>query len=70
MCSGWTEAIPLLVREQTWWWDWKQSPASSPVRGINSDNDSAFIDETLLGYCKELGIEFTRSRAYRKNDQV
>ena len=41
-----------------------------PIRGINSDNDSVFINETLLSYCEERGIEFTRSRAYRKNDQA
>jgi hypothetical protein len=43
-----------------------------PVRilGINSDNDSAFINDTLADYCDENGIEFTRSRAYRKNDQA
>ena len=29
-----------------------------------------FINETLLGYFEERDIEFTRSRAYRKNDQA
>ena len=41
-----------------------------PVLGIDSDNDSAFINETLQGYCKEQQIEFTRSRPYQKNDQA
>ena len=41
-----------------------------PIRGINSDNDGAFINETLLKYCADHGIEFTRSRAYRSNDQA
>ena len=41
-----------------------------PIRGIDSDNDSVFINETLVGYCADRGIEFTRSRAYRKNDQA
>ena len=41
-----------------------------PIRGIDSDNDSAFINETLVRYCADMGIEFTRSRAYRKNDQA
>ena len=41
-----------------------------PVRGIDSDNDSVFINETLVRYCQDKGIEFTRSRAYRKNDQA
>jgi hypothetical protein len=41
-----------------------------PIRGIDSDNDSAFINETLLAYCQEQKWEFTRSRAYQKNDQA
>ena len=40
------------------------------VKGIDSDNDSVFINETLTQYCVERGIEFTRSRTYRKNDQA
>ena len=27
-------------------------------------------DETLVQYCAQHGIEFARSRAYRKNDQA
>ena len=41
-----------------------------PVLGIDSDNDSVFINDTLTKYCADRGIEFTRSRAYRKNDQA
>ena len=41
-----------------------------PVLGIDSDNDSAFINSTLFDYCKFHSIKFTRSRAYRKNDQA
>jgi hypothetical protein len=37
------------------------------VLGLDSDNDSAFINETLQGYCKEGQIEFRRSRPYKKN---
>ena len=33
-------------------------------------NDGAFINETLIQYCTDHGIEFTRSRAYRSNDQA
>ena len=40
-----------------------------PVLGIDSDNDSVFINDTLTQYCADRGIEFTRSRAYRSNDQ-
>ena len=34
------------------------------------DNDSVFINETLVQYCAGRGIEFTRSRAYPSNDQA
>ena len=73
MCSGWTEAIPLLAREQSLVVTGLEAVSRVfpiPIRGINSDNDSVFINETLLEYCKDRGIEFTRSRAYRKNDQT
>jgi hypothetical protein len=73
VCSGWTEAVPLLAREQSLVTEGlqvlrRQFPVS--ILGIDSDNDSAFINETLLGYCQEQRLEFTRSRAYQKNDQA
>ena len=73
VCSGWTEMIPLLAREQSLVVEGltvlrRQFPM--PIRGIDSDNDSAFINETLLAYCRDQKLEFTRSRAYQKNDQA
>lgn len=38
--------------------------------GLDVDNDGAFINETVVEYCKERRIELTRSRAYKKNDQA
>ena len=73
VCSGWTEAIPLLAREQSLVVEGLEAISRLfpvPIRGIDSDNDSVFINETLLSHCEERGIEFTRSRAYRKNDQA
>ena len=73
VCSGWTEAVPLLAREQSLVVEGLEAISNAfpvPVRGIDSDNDSVFINETLVGYCEENEIEFTRSRAYRKNDQA
>ena len=73
VCSGWTEAVPLLAREQSLVVEGLEAISNVfpvPVRGIDSDNDSVFINETLVGYCEENEIEFTRSRAYRKNDQA
>lgn len=73
VCSGWTEAVPLVAREQFLVIEGlavmrRQFPV--PIRGIDTDNDSAFINETLQGYCQEQHLEFTRSRAYQKNDQA
>jgi len=73
VCSGWTEMVPLVAREQSLVVEGlavlrRQFPM--PIRGIDSDNDSAFINETLLAYCQEQKLEFTRSRAYQKNDQA
>jgi hypothetical protein len=73
VCSGWVEAVPLLAREQTLVIEGlkrigKQMPVT--IAGINSDNDGAFINETLCSYCKEEGIIFTRARVHRKNDQA
>ena len=72
VCTGWTEAVPLLAREQSLVVTGLEAIAKQlpfPVLGIDSDNDSVFINETLTGYCADRGIEFTRSRAYRKNDK-
>jgi hypothetical protein len=41
-----------------------------PMLGLDVDNDSAFINETLVSYCRQRGLELTRCRAYRKNDQA
>jgi len=73
VCSGWVEAVPLLAREQSVVVEGldvigQQFPV--PIVGIDTDNDSAFINETLISYCSEKGIEFTRSRPYQKNDQA
>jgi hypothetical protein len=73
VCSGWTEFVPLLAREQALVVEglevlFRQMPF--PVRGVNSDNDSAFINDTLLAFCKKHQIAFTRARAYHKNDQA
>ena len=73
ICTGWTEAVPLLTREQSLVAAGLEAIARQlpfPVKGIDSDNDSVFINETLTQYCAERGIEFTRSRPYRKNDQA
>ena len=73
VCTGWTEAVPLLARDQALvlaGLEAIQRQLPFPIRGIDSDNDGAFINETLLEWTSLQGIEFTRSRAYRSNDQA
>jgi hypothetical protein len=41
-----------------------------PLRGVDFDNDGAFMNEPVVEWCRARGLEVTRSRAYRKNDQA
>jgi hypothetical protein len=43
---------------------------SSSLLGVDFDNDSAFMNERVVNWCREQGLEVTRARAYRKNDQA
>jgi hypothetical protein len=71
--TGWTECLALKHRSQ-------QNVSAAvellrdrlpfPLLGMDSDNDSVFINETLLRYCADQKVTFTRSRPYRKNDQA
>ena len=50
VCTGWTEAVPLLAREQNLVVAGLEAIAKQlpfPVLGIDSDNDGAFINDTL-----------------------
>jgi hypothetical protein len=40
------------------------------LRGIDSDNGSEFINDQLYRYCQGLGIQFTRGRPYKKDDNA
>jgi hypothetical protein len=37
--------------------------------GIDTDNGGEFINNSLLSFCREEKLTFTRSRPYKKNDQ-
>ena len=39
-----------------------------PMLGLDSDNGSEFINQSLYEYCRRNDITFTRSRSYKKND--
>jgi hypothetical protein len=73
VATGWTECAPLLFREQRLLSDVMTAlrPALPfPLLGFDTDNDSVFMNETIKGWCEAAGVEFTRSRPYRKNDQA
>ena len=40
------------------------------LRGLDSDNGSEFLNHHLYTYCKEQGIQFTRSRPYKRDDNA
>jgi len=40
------------------------------LRGIDSDNGSEFINAHLHEYCRTKGIQFTRGRPYKKDDNA
>jgi Integrase core domain len=73
IASGWTESAPLVVRERTLLvetLDRIRVGLPFPLRALDVDNGSEFLNETMLEYCLRHGIELTRSRPYRKNDQA
>ena len=41
-----------------------------PLRGIDSDNGSEFINDQLWRYCRQHQIQFTRGRPYKKDDNA
>ena len=73
IASGWTECVPLLVREARLVvdaLDQLRGALPFPLRGIDTDNGSEFLNEVLVGFCRDQDIELTRSRPFRKNDQA
>ncbi len=71
--SGWTECLPLLVRDSNLVVqaiDGVRGSLPFRLAGIDVDNGAEFLNDTLLQYCMTQGIEFTRSRPYHKNDQA
>ena len=69
--SGWTELRGLLNKAQRWIkesLDDLKMAVPFPVLGFHSDNGDEFKNYTVYEWCKTRGIEFTRSRPYKKND--
>jgi hypothetical protein len=73
IATGWTECAPLLVREQrllTEVLNEMRKLLPFALLGLDTDNDSVFMNETVRDYWLAANVEFTRCRPYRKNDQA
>ncbi|MGH6803100.1 MAG: integrase catalytic domain-containing protein [Methyloceanibacter sp.] len=73
IASGWTECVAMPLRNQSLVveaLDVAGKDLPFAMLGIDTDNDSAFMNQTVFDYCKAKDLEQTRSRAYKKNDQA
>ena len=73
VATGWTECLPLVNRDGSLVVEAiKRAQSLFPwlLRGVDFDNDSAFMNEVVVPWCREQKLEVTRSRAYKKNDQA
>ena len=73
IATGWTECLPLVTRDGSLVVEaMKHAQSLFPwlLRGVDFDNDSAFMNDVVVPWCREQKLEVTRSRAYKKNDQA
>lgn len=73
IASGWTECIAMPVRNQSLVVEALSIAAADLpflMLGVDTDNDSAFMNQAVFDYCIDNALEQTRSRAYKKNDQA
>lgn len=71
--TGWTETQAVLGKSQEAVRAALASIRQSlpfALRGIDSDNGSEFINDHLYRYCRAEGIQFTRGRPYKKDDNA
>lgn len=71
IATGWTVNRSVPNRARVWVIEAIDHAAAMfpfPIRGIDSDNGSEFINHHLLHYCEQREITFTRGRAGKKND--
>ncbi len=73
VATGWTEGLPMLAREQSLVVEaltLLRERLPIPLLGLDTDNDSAFMNGTVIEYCEQHNIALTRSRPWHKNDQA
>jgi hypothetical protein len=70
IATGWTECVPVLLRESSLVLDAIMRARRLflfPLRGLDFDNDGAFMNERVVGWCRAEGLEVTRSRAVQRS---
>ena len=73
IATGWTECLPLVTRDGSLVVEaMTRAQGLFPwvICGADFDNDSAFMNDVVVPWCRAQKIEVTRSRAYKKNDQA
>lgn len=73
IATGWTELMPILCKSEANVLEGLQVARQLlpfPLKGLDTDNGSEFINNALFGFCQKEKITFTRSRPYKKNDQA
>ena len=73
VATGWTECLPLVARDSGLVVEAiKRAQSLFPwlLRGADFDNDTTFMNDVVVPWCRAQKIEVTRSRAYKKNDQA
>jgi len=71
--TTWTESLAVLGKAQVGiqqGLDEIRKELPFALLGIDSDNGSEFINHHLIKYAKESGIQFTRGRPYKKDDNA
>ncbi|SMX99000.1 Integrase core domain-containing protein [Brevibacterium sp. Mu109] len=71
IATGWTETRSVKNKAQKWVFAAIKDATAAfpfPIRGIDSDNGSEFINWELFRWCEQEKLTFTRSRSGNKND--
>jgi len=73
IATGWVETRAVLGRSQRAVCEALDEIVTAlpfALEALDADNDSAFLNHHLVGYCQTHRIAFTRSRPYKKDDNA
>jgi len=71
--TTWVETVAVMGKGQTGVLDaitGIEHALPFALRGLDSDNGSEFLNHHLHTYCQQQGVQFTRSRPYKKDDNA